>query len=66
MQIKNELSQIKPGISSNSEEQIHQVLREMVAAYKTQKETAQAWQSKFQAAAVDVDKLTVDIKRAQV
>jgi hypothetical protein len=67
MQMKKELAQIRPDVSlKNTEDEIHQMLCEVVAACSVQKATAQAWQAKFQAAAVDVDKLTGDLKRAQV
>lgn len=67
MQIQKELALIRPDVSAkDSEDKIHQVLCEVVATCTAQKATAQAWQSKFQTAAFDLDRLTGDLKRAQV
>jgi hypothetical protein len=67
MQIKKHLASIRPDVADRtSEDDILQVLRDVVHDCKTQMATAQAWQSKFHSAAVEIDKLTGDLKRAQV
>lgn len=67
MQIKGALVSIRPDVAERTTpSELHEVLCEVVAACSAQKTTAQAWQSKFQAAAVEVEKLSGDLKRAQV